>query len=680
MTEMSTVLRHRAILIGIDFYPPECCGEYSLLRGCVNDVQEMKTHLEKLSARVDIQIFTASPTGLDSSRPAENSHNLPTYNNVVSGLKKITSESSHGDFVYIHFSGHGTAMEPGNGFSNKATGHLALVLLEGTNGTNIRYLHGEVLASLLRDMVKKELMVTAVLDCCFSGSVMRNDDSVRFLPYDSAVDMAYPPIISQVSSLEGNTIPTAYRGASLGPNWLINPDGYSIHAACGPNEKAHEMVADGKKHGALSYFLIRTFSRYGRVGGKHQHIYSHLRARFLESWPRQVPMLYGNKSLGFFEDTNYAIDSIRIPIVKKQDGSFQLEAGKAHGISVGDRLALCDIGSAQSGPRSVEDPVTLEVVQARALTSDLKPVGTTPISASSGATATALTRLSLRRFPVCLDLRILSKNVWAMALQERTSLNVQYIEKLEAGTLFSLYVTVISKDRYEIRDKSKQMIPNLPASAYDLEENSGHLLDLVDHLLMFEMVKNLVNKALAAPAHPFRESFNIQVINAAGKIFHPSCFDPGCSHAGCLVEVTQGDTVKLVVQNKEKEGGQSLYVHLYGMGSDWEIENLLHADYERIPPCLSNKSKNFLSGTDGEWKKDVQMTVPQEMRNKGYNHCDDTFKVFLTAQPTSFLSLELPEIGKLVKKGAIGRGTEQDSSPLSEDWAALNFHIRTHIK
>jgi hypothetical protein len=680
MTELSAVVRHRAILIGIDFYPPECCLEYSLLRGCVNDVREMKTHLEKLSARVDIQIFTASPTGLDSSRPAENSQNLPTYNNVVSGLKKITAESSHGDFVYIHFSGHGTAMEPGNESCNRATDHLALVLLEGTNGTNIRYLHGEDLAYLLSDMVEKELMVTVVLDCCFSGSVMRNDDSVRFLPYDSAVDMAYPPILSPESSLEGHTIPPAYRGASMDPNWLINPDGYSIHAACGHTEKAYEMVADGKKHGALSYFLIRAFSRYGRVGGKHQHIYSHLCARFRESCQRQVPMFYGNESLGFFEDTNYAIDSIRIPIAKRQDGSLQLDAGKAHGVSEGDRFALCDIGSAQPESRSDEDPMTLEVIQARALTSDLKPVDTTPISASSGLTAIALTRLSLRRFPVCLDLRLPSKNVWAIALEERRSLNVQFIEDAEPGTLFSFYVTVISRDHYEIRDKAKQTIPNLPASAYDLEENCGYLLDLVDHLLMFEMVKNLVNSSLAAPANPFRKSFNIQVVNAAGKIFYPSCFDPGCSHADCLVEVTHDETVKLVVQNKEKEGGQSLYVHLYNMGSDWEIENLLRADYERISPCSKDNCKNFLSSTDGEWKKDVKMTVPQEMRNKGYNHCDDTFKVFLTAQPTSFMSLMLPEAGKLVKKGTIDRGTEQDSSPLSEHWAALNFHIRTHIK
>jgi hypothetical protein len=637
----------------------------------------MKTHLKNLSARVDIQIFTASPARLDEQSPAKDQQNLPTYNNVISGLKKITSDSSRGDFVYVHFSGHGTAMEPSGEFSNSSTGDLALVLLEGTNGTNIRYLFGEDLAGLLYDMVEKELAVTVVLDCCFSGSVMRNDDSVRFLPYDSSVDLAYPPIFRQGSSLGGQAIPTAYRGASMSPNWLINPDGYTIYAACGPTEKAHEMSAGGTKHGALSYFLIRTFTRYGRVGGKHQHIYTHLCARFREAWPRQVPMLYGNKSLGFFEDTNYALDSIRIPIVKTQDGSLQLEAGKAHGVSEGDLFTLCDVGSAQPESISDGDPVTVEVTQARALTSDLKPIGTTAISASSGLTAMALTRLSLRRYSVCLDLRLPSKNVWDMALQKRKSLNVQYIKNVKPEASFSFYVTVISKDHYEICDKSKRMIPNLPASAYDLEENAGYLLDIVDHLIMFKMVETLFN---SSPAPLFRESFNVQVSNAAGEIFHPSFFNSGCSHPVCLVEVMDGDTVKLVVQNEEKEGGQSLYVHLYNMGSDWEIENLLHADYERIPPRSSNKSKNFPLGTNGEWKKDIKMTVPQEVRNKGNNHCVDTFKVFLTAQPTSFMSLELPEVGKLARKSTISRGTEQDSCPLSENWVALNFHIRTRVK
>ncbi|KAE8444535.1 hypothetical protein EG329_014459 [Mollisiaceae sp. DMI_Dod_QoI] len=636
----------------------------------------MKTHLEKSSARVDIQIFTASSMGLDEKSPPENQRNLPTYINVVSGLKKITSESSRGDFVYVHFSGHGTAVEPSGQFSNGSTGELALVLLEGTNGTNIRYLRGEDLAGLLQDMVEKELVVTVVLDCCFSGSVMRNDDSVRFLPYDSAIDLAYPPIFKQGSSLGDHVIPTAYRSASMSPNWLINPHGYTILAACGPTEIAHEMGVNGTMHGALSYFLIRTFTRYGRVGGKHQHIYSRLCARFRESWQRQAPMLYGNKSLGFFEDSKYALDSIQIPIIKNRSGSLQLEAGKAHAISEGDRFALCDVISAKSESRSREDPVILEVTQVSAFTSDLKLVDATDIPTLSGLTAIALTCLYLRRFSVCLDLRLPGKDIWDVALQERRSLNIVHTGSTKLGSSFSFYVTVSTKDCYEIRDESNQRIVNLPDPLYDLEQNADYLLDIVDHLLRFKLVKGLATSCLTGPAHPFNELFTVHLINAAGKIFYP-----GSSHLECLIEVKHGDVVTLVVQNKAEEGGQSLHVHLYSMGSDWEIENLLRGDYDVIPSRGSNKSKDFQLGTDGQWKKNIKMTVPRELRDKGFHYCDDIFKVFLTARPTSFIALELPELGNMIRRRAISRGDdEQHPRPLSEDWAALNFHIRTHFK
>ncbi|KAK5633390.1 hypothetical protein RRF57_009104 [Xylaria bambusicola] len=116
------------------------------------------------------------------------------------------------------------------------------------------------------------------------------------------------------------------------------------------------------------------------------------------------------------------------------------------------------------------------------------------------------------------------------------------------------------------------------------------------------------------------------------------------------------------------------------MGSCWEIENLLHADHEVIPPRCSNKSEDFAQGTNGEWKKKITMTVPQELKDKGQHQCDDIFKVFLTIQSTSFMSLELPELGKLVERHGARRHSEQNPNHSPEDWAALNFRIRTRVK
>jgi len=44
------------------------------------------------------------------------------------------------------------------------------------------------------------------------------------------------------------------------------------------------------------------------------------------------------------------------------------------------------------------------------------------------------------------------------------------------------------------------------------------------------------------------------------------------------------------------------------------------------------------------------MTVPLAFKEKGERQCDDIIKVIVTSQPTSFVSLELPKLGKLMER------------------------------
>ncbi|KAI1745788.1 caspase domain-containing protein [Xylaria scruposa] len=678
MTESCRIVKHHALLIGINFYPQNRSDEWRPPRGCVQDVRDVKESLVNSLEAIDVRILTASINESDTSRPAEHGEDLPTHSNVISNLEAMTSKASRNDFIYIHFSGHGTAIKPDSGFSNSSTGDLALVVIAGDDETKIQYLRGSELAFQLKKMVQKELKVTLVLDCCASGSVVRDqtDPSVRYVPYDLAIDMAYPPLLGRSLSPEDDAMRQANRDASMHLNWLVNPNGYTILTACGPTERAYEMNVGGQSHGALSYFLTRTFAKYGRVGGKQQHIYSHLCARFKESWPQQNPMLYGNKSIGFFDNINFTVDVARIPIIRK-GATIQLGAGQAHGVCDGDRFVLHPVGSAKLGFGSNQDPLLVQVTRAGALTSDLKLL-------YSGLTATALTRLSLRKFPVCLEIRLTNRSAWDMALLGRQSFDIQFADSVKPGTLFSFYVVVVTKDRYEIRNELNQEILGLPASPHDLGQDADYVLDIVEHLAKFKMVECLVN---SSPSTSFSESFSIRLVKASGKEFQPGClqsgpFHAGCTHSECLVEVEDGDIVRLAVENKEEavqtekgEADRSIRCHLYSMGSRWEIESLLDADYVVIPPRLSNKSDDFLPGTSGKWEKMIAMTLPQ-----GQDQCDDILKVFLTRQSTSFMSLELPKLCESIERRGISKGGEQDSAGWPEDWVTLNFRIRTHAK
>jgi hypothetical protein len=682
---------HYALLIGIDAYSEKP------LKGCVRDVHEIKKQLDGISKPgVQTHMLTASrvedPT---SSRTTEELKLWPTHRKVVDTLNQITCQAKEGDFVYIHFSGHGTALRPplqsspSRTFSNPSTGDLALNLLQ-EDGSKIHYMRGSELAYLVKAMTDKNLIVTLVLDCCFSGSVMRNDASVRYVDYDPKIDSAHPPNLEQSLGFENELRHSTYRNASLRPNWLVNPDGYTVITACGPTEVAKEIQVGGQAHGALSYFLIDTFEKFGGIGGKQQHIYQSLRARFRETREKyrhsQNPMLYGNKDLYFFGRSNPRIGPAPIPVIKNRDDGFQLEAGQAHGICKGDKFAVCAIdftGSATREMVSQENLVTAEVTSVGALTSNVKLPDTT-FASNRTLVATALTHLSLQKFPIRLDLGVPYPVGWAKALSEQQSLRIHNACNENQEHRYSFVVVTLDHRSYEIRDEADRTLLCLPASSTKSNENGAQILDLFEHLAKFELVKSLTN-SLGNSTNRFQNSFSVQIIKPSGDRVNPGClhggqYQPTCSHPECLIEMEDGTSLNLEVKNNEDEGGFAFCVHIYSMGSFWEIENILRGDYEVIPPPLRNKSQVFRKGSSGIWNKRLEMTVPSVTKENGEKHCDDIIKVFLTSQPTSFLSLELPEIGEFIKKREFSkhRGTSSYSS--SEDWIALSFRIRTHIK
>ena len=155
---------------------------------------------------------TTESTDPTLSTPVEDPQLWPTKQNVTSAFNKITELATPGDSIYIHYSGHGTREEP-SAKSYNPTGDLALVLPPRDKEKPEMYLFGRSLAYYLNAMVKKELMVTLVLDCCFSAGVYRSGDpSIQFLPYDLEISSkARESLTSEVGTLGS-------RNVSMQPN------------------------------------------------------------------------------------------------------------------------------------------------------------------------------------------------------------------------------------------------------------------------------------------------------------------------------------------------------------------------------------------------------------------------------------------------------------------------------
>lgn len=647
MDNQDIIVTHHAILIGIDAYPDRP------LTSCVNDIQEIKNYLERVLNSVHIQMFRApKSTNLESDNPVKGSVLWPTFDNVISAFKETTSRAKAGDFVYIHYSGHGTRppAEPREEFSNMFTGNLALVLLDEEEENGLRYLLGWVLAHWLKAMVDKGLVVTLVLDCCFSATVYRDDDpTIRFLPYDAEIDSKDP--LSLAKSPEFGADRPANRDASMQLNWLINPDGYAILVACGPDEFARGLTANGQNHGALSYFLLKTFTD-GGLREKHMNIYHHLCARFRKSRQQQNPVLYGNGDQGFFGNISSGSHTNPIAIVERdhRDGNLQLQAGQAHGVCDNDRFTLRPLGS--NG-----EPVIAEVTHTRALTSDLKLSNTTSVCDRTGWIAEPYTRASYGQFPIQLASSLPRQDEWLAALKTR-SLDA-HIDIDEHP--YALQVLLNSCMEYEILDNPDHKIINHPTMSHDQTDVSS-ICDILEHLVRYKLVRTLANEILA---NDFMESFKVQIISRSGEIFDQEC----------VVEVEQGEDGKFMFELQvENKGSQNLYVFVYDMGPCWQVQNILRASYEVIPPQNSGK------GFRGMFRKKLRTIVPPEMREKGDLQCQDIIKVFVTSKPTSFDLLELPKLGESAKEYTTSNRTGREDSDVPEEWAALNFPIHTFLK
>ncbi|KAF5534791.1 caspase [Fusarium napiforme] len=641
---------HHAILIGIDTYPAEYKAS---LKGCVRDTQQIRSLLEQQPFQINIQTLTASQSSDSSTTgPVEHPASLPTYDNVIKAFRELADAAQSGDYIYIHYSGHGTRMTPKTTkpFSNQHTGDLALALLGGENGDEVKPLGGYKLAVYLNAMVEKRLVVTLVLDCCFAASIYRLDrPHIRFLRTDPDLASAYFADKS-MSEKDNEATGSEYRDVDMLPSLLINPNGYALLAACGPHEEASEIIHKGESHGALSHFLNLSL-RDGGLNRKHKNIFYRLSSKFRGHSVQQNPALYGNKDQGFFGENNFT-NSRSMVLVVRNGQHFVLQAGQAHGVSDGDEFILYPSRVLENNEAFHANLIKTTVERAGRLTSLLRLEDSTAATAENDWVAEPQTRRALDQFPVSMSDKISSQNTWREAL---TRYGMTHTDKKGLESWF--HVQAINNE-YRILTRNGQVmyLPPLPQSTTAPDDVSA----VLEHLARYELVRGLSNSTVE---EDFRASFNINIVR-------------GTDHFGpdTLVNVEQdaGKTsmFELKLQNT---GSKVLYLYILDLGPLWQIEEIYCGSYAVIPPY--NQNERFMTG---RFTKKFRTMVPDELRQQSIEECHDTLKVLVTSQPTSFDLLELPKIGHVLKKRS---PTDKDRSGGNsiEQWITFSFPLRTSL-
>jgi hypothetical protein len=667
------VATHWAVLIGVNFHGNQIKG----LKGAVADVQAMEQYLRAQGIQqIEVLTSDASPDP-ESKLPKEAPSQWPTFENVNSSLERILQVSKRGDCVYIHFSGHGTQTNATSSeYSHKETGDLALVLFHKDYG--VRYMRGYELAGLLERMSSRGLFITVVLDCCFSGSVIRRDDtepsSIRAIPYDTAIDIAFP--------FDQRLRPSIHRNIQSVPTWLIDPKAYNIFAACSPHEKAQEMRLgpnSTERRGALSCFLLRALKASRGAQITTRSLYNHLRLKFRQFWPRQTPMQYGRVEVSFFGTLGGEHNSGVFTALRKGQDLY-LDAGLAHGVCKDDEFALYPLASTKLDPSGAGSPSFYACINTvKELTATLIETTSQPEN-SRHETHWQANPISLStwKVPVQLDASDGLRAQWMEAASHKTFLHLVSEDDKGYPTLF--YISLNSEDKYEILDSSCHPIKLLPAVPRNGLESITNVCNILEHLSTFKYAAGIEN---LTPRVPFEESFTIQLLDGSGNRYLP----------GELIPVRPDEEFTLSVENYSTT---ALFFEIFDMGPLWQITKVLAGGGEEFKVITPKKQQDDRPEHTGRQDIQFRAFIPEELKAINEYECEDIFKVFITSQATSFAALQLPALA--VSAGNINRATHtrkiyhelsaflgdfaapfrgSDLSGAVENWTTRTFILKT---
>jgi hypothetical protein len=649
--------RMYALLIGIDCYM-ENTGlaglDFGSLGGCVRDINMVEAYLKTLPEKPErILKLTASGAG---PVPAETDKSLwPIYQNIVQAFKEVTALASERDLIYIHYSGHGVRAATAYP-AIKGAGYYwdeGIVPTDyGQPGGN--YLLDLPIAYLIQEMLKKQLRVTIVFDSCHSGGATRGAGSAmaRGVPGKDLTPPKPDSLVAtpeQLNKIWAELTQGGTRSATSTSGWMVEPKGYTLLAACLANELAYEDYFEpngGTKNGALTYWLLDSLRTLG-TGVSYKRLHDRLLAK-IRGWKEaQTPQLQGEGDLIVFGESR-ALSHFAIPVLNYDATArtVTLNAGEAHGLSVGSQLAIYP--SADSDLTSKEGRLALvEVTELRAesdcIAKIVEPTDPVTIDAGNQAMLLGTSNLRLQR-----TVRIARNDL--SGYQEIESAIQNFgggfirIAGDEEKVDFQVDISQ-QEDAYELLDGGGSLLPIKQPIMIGAADAAERIAKRLVHIAKFRNVQILDN-----PNSSFANKLRIEIIGAT----------PDPSGRGLTVQPDQKITLRISNDLKRDplvpdDKKNTFNITILDLQSNWEISQLFPTE---------NTASDIISPEDS-LSIELEMGLPE-----GYEEFTDAFKVFATQKTTNFQWLTLPTLDEAAKPKGGARGISTD--PLDQLLEAIS--------
>ncbi len=613
-----------ALLIGVDFYFPNQLpggGGYGHLGGCVRDVTHVEAHLRDRLGLPSSHIFKLTATNAGGAAPAEPPEQWPTYDNIVTTFRRVKALARPGDRVYLHYAGHGgrtvTAFP-----ELKSDG-----LDEGLVPTDIGNAHSNFLRDvelhyLIQELLdEKQVILTVVLDSCHSGGATRAAaGQLSAVPRGTnQIDRADRPLSDLVAPYADlvaqwrTQAPTREhtRAVQEANGWLLEPKGYTLLAACRPNELAYEYPFNGvERNGALTYWLLDTLRQAG-PSFTYKMLHDRVLAKVHGQFAQQTPMLQGESDVVVF-----GADRIKpyyaVPVIQTQGERVQINAGEAHGLSSRAQLAIYPLGTTdfQATPRSAL--LELDQINAVEAWGTLIEGNSTDVEAGAQAVLLGIADLNFQR-KVGLD--VADPSVRQALETELATQGKGFARLANPGEAIDYFVELTEAGELVIEDAGDQPIPNLRPAIYAHEANAvQRTVERLVHLARYRGVQELqVNDAAAA------QKLRVELI---GNVVN-----------------RPGDRVGLRITNTQSPGDDSriLNITVLNLSSDWSIAQIYPAGAGAFQPLSPGETINL----------QFDAYLPE-----GQTESKDVLKVFATTATTNFRWLELSALDQPITRSA----------------------------
>jgi hypothetical protein len=577
----------------------------------------------------------------------------PTYENIVAKFKALTAKVMAGDQVYVQYSGHGGRAATVFADVKGDDGLDECLVPLDIGDASARYVRDVELYYLINDLVKKEVRLTVVFDCCNSGGATRGNGGARKRGI-SVVDLNARPGDSLVAPTD--QLIAAWQAASGGAmraskpasGWLLEPKGYTFMAACRANESAFEYPFNGtENNGALTYWMLDTLRQSG-PNITYKTLHDRILPKVHGQFEAQTPMLQGDASAAVFGGTlqHDTTPTYTVPVLEIDPAGqrVRVNAGEVHGVTTGTQFAIypfntTDFDNTANRLALVEaDHVNETDTWAKIIAQS----GSSTLEVGAQALLIHSANLHTRR-GVALVLDDAGRKAAisaAIATQGQGFITLDETERID------FQVATDEQGNYAIWDAAGADIPNLrpPLAANDPTAVETLVQRLV-HLAKYNNVRDLT-----APAGNTDKKLRVELTPIHG--------DPTRDAGGAPI-YKPGDKVKLVVTNTQTPGAANdpariLNITILDLAPDWSISQIFPAGggfFEPLDP-------------GGTFEFEFEAFLP-DGREMGV----DTLKVFATQSTTNFRWLQLPALDQPPAREAIQRSASDD--PLEKLLASL---------